>query len=147
MSDLLGRVGATSAKPSRTLTEPAPPRLQILLREIVVEELGMIVAYRELSDLAGQCAEDIWTGSCPRTLHDLTAATDGSLFDKDLKLFLNMQVISVGNTWGLHSAMASGNVEPMRELLVRRYRYADDDAPHPDLLDLIDESGALRPLI
>jgi hypothetical protein len=55
------RLGASSAQPARTLIEHAPPRLRALLREIVVEEKGMPGAYRELSDLAGQTAEDIWS--------------------------------------------------------------------------------------
>ena len=57
----MGRLGAAGAQPSRTLTEQAPTRLRTLLREIVVEELGMIEAYHELSDRAGQSAEDIWS--------------------------------------------------------------------------------------
>ncbi|WP_162942785.1 hypothetical protein [Cryobacterium soli] len=61
MSDLAGRLGAIGSRHSRTLTEQAPPRLRTLLREIVVGERGMIEAYRELSDLAGQSVDDIWS--------------------------------------------------------------------------------------
>ncbi|WP_157009134.1 AbiJ-NTD4 domain-containing protein [Agromyces laixinhei] len=61
MNDLLRRIGTTVRQPSRTRTEEAPPRLRALLREILVEENGMIEAYRELSDTAGQTADDIWS--------------------------------------------------------------------------------------
>ncbi|MGD8168539.1 hypothetical protein ACEXOS_015060 [Herbiconiux sp. P16] len=61
MSNVFGRLSASSAQPARTLTEQAPPRLRALLREIVVEKKGMPGAYRELSDLAGKAAEDIWS--------------------------------------------------------------------------------------
>lgn len=72
MNDLLVRLCATSVQPSRTVTEPTPPCVRVLLHEIVIDERGMIEAYRELSDLAEQSAEDIWTGSCPRMSHDFT---------------------------------------------------------------------------
>ena len=61
VSDLSRRIGAASAQPSRTRTAEAPPRLRTLLREIVEEAVGMVQAYRDLSDLAGQTAEDIWS--------------------------------------------------------------------------------------
>lgn len=31
----------------------------------------------------------------------------------------------------------------MRGLLIRRYRFAEDDLPHRDLLDCVDEDGNL----
>lgn len=61
MNDLADRLGISTPKPSRTLTEQAPPRVRTLLRTVVVEDLGMIEAYNELSDVAGQPAEEIWS--------------------------------------------------------------------------------------
>lgn len=61
MNDLMRRIGATSSQPARTRTEEAPPRIRVLLREILIEDGGMIEAYRELADTAGQIADDIWS--------------------------------------------------------------------------------------
>lgn len=55
------RIGATSAQLPRTRTGEAPPRLRALLRETVTEEFGLVTAYQELCDLAGQTADDIWS--------------------------------------------------------------------------------------
>lgn len=68
------------------------------------------------------------------------------LFREGAQLFLEMQVLSVAQTWGLRPPEAGDPVGPLRELLERRYRYADDDFPHPDILDLLAGDGHLRPL-
>jgi hypothetical protein len=61
MSDLAGRLGTSIPHPARTITEQAPPRLRALLRTVVIDDLGLIEAYNELSDVAGQIAGDIWS--------------------------------------------------------------------------------------
>ncbi|MBM0225519.1 hypothetical protein [Micromonospora sp. ATA51] len=55
-----------------------------------------------------------------------------------------LQTITVAQHWGLRSRQERAGEEAMRDLLTRRYRYGEDDIPHRDLLNCVDEGGRLR---
>jgi hypothetical protein len=62
-------------------------------------------------------------------------------------MHMYMQVVSIGRRWGLQGRQERNGEHAMRGLLIRRYRFADDDLPHQDLLDCVDEHGNLKPFV
>ncbi|MEV4201928.1 hypothetical protein [Micromonospora globbae] len=64
--------------------------------------------------------------------------------DVALAIHIKMQPATVARRWGLRGRQESAGEEAMRDLLMRRYRYGEDDIPHRDLLDCVDEGGQLR---
>lgn len=61
--DLASRIGANRPQPERSRREEAPPALRTFLREHLVEERGLLGAYRWACDQLGIEAEDIWSPS------------------------------------------------------------------------------------
>ncbi|CAM3594454.1 hypothetical protein [Nocardioides zeicaulis] len=57
------------------------------------------------------------------------------------------QLLTIGQGWDVHSPTALVDVDAMRDLLERRYHYAQDDLPHRDLLECRSEDGTLLPLL
>jgi hypothetical protein len=64
-----------------------------------------------------------------------------------LSIHVHLQTLTTAARWGLRSNSESIENGAMRELLIRRYRYAEDDVPHLDLLDEAVADGILRPLL
>lgn len=64
-----------------------------------------------------------------------------------LDQFLVAQLVNIGNGWSVHSPTALLQVGVMRDLLERRYHYADDDVDHRDPLASLVEDGTLLPFI
>jgi hypothetical protein len=69
------------------------------------------------------------------------------IFSPDFSFFLDLQIMTVAQRWHLHPATRTLASDHMRELLVRRYGYAENDVPHVDLLDCLNTEGRLRPFI
>jgi len=63
--------------------------------------------------------------------------------DAALAIHTHIQASTVAQRWGLHGRQEEPGEEAMRDLLTRRYHYAEDDVPHRDLLDCLDEDGRL----
>jgi hypothetical protein len=100
----------------------------------------------------GDAAENL----APAEIRDLFGAAESAaseqipldvILDQDLTLFLQLQVATMARFWDLRHPSDGRLIWPTHELLVRRYEFATDDVPHVDLLDCLDSSGALRPLI
>jgi hypothetical protein len=64
--------------------------------------------------------------------------------DAALALHVHMQAVTVARRWGLQRRQEAPGEEAMRDVLTRRYHYGEDDVPHRDLLDCVDEGGRLR---
>lgn len=64
-----------------------------------------------------------------------------------LSIHVHLQTLTTAARWDLRSNSESIKNGAMRELLIRRYRYAEDDVPHLDLLDEAVADGILRPLL
>ncbi|MEU0562679.1 hypothetical protein [Dactylosporangium sp. NPDC006015] len=64
--------------------------------------------------------------------------------DDALSTHILIQAHAVAQRWKLQGRQEKAGEEAMRDLLTRRYRYGEDDVPHTDLLDCIDEDGRLR---
>ncbi|MFD6218802.1 hypothetical protein, partial [Nocardia salmonicida] len=58
-----------------------------------------------------------------------------------------IQTVAVAKKWKLRDRSDRHNGEALRDLLTRRYRYADDDIPHRDILDSVDHDGNLIPFV
>lgn len=69
------------------------------------------------------------------------------ILERDLTFFLNIQVMTVAQRWKLRPPTSKLAAEPIRELLARRYAYAEDDVPHVDLLECLDPDGNVRPFV
>jgi hypothetical protein len=63
--------------------------------------------------------------------------------DTALAIHIYVQAHSVAQRWNLRGRQEARGEGAMRDLLVRRYRYAADDVPHRDLLDCVDADGRL----
>lgn len=64
-----------------------------------------------------------------------------------LDLHMYMQAVTIGRRMGLRGRQGRNGEHAMRGLLIRRYRFAEDDLPHRDLLDCVDEGGNLIPFV
>ncbi len=66
----------------------------------------------------------------------------------EMAMHIHGQTISVARTWGLHGWSRVFDEGALRDLLVRRYHYAEDDVAHRDLLgdDLVVD-GVLQPFL
>lgn len=64
-----------------------------------------------------------------------------------LDMHLYMQAVTIGRRMGLQGRQEQNGEHAMRGLLIRRYRFAEDDLPHRDLLDCVDEDGKLIPFV
>lgn len=64
-----------------------------------------------------------------------------------LDMHMYMQAVTIGRRWGLQGRQERNGEHAMRGLLIRRYRFGDDDLPHQDLLDCVDEDGNLMPFV
>lgn len=64
-----------------------------------------------------------------------------------LDLHMYMQAVTIGRRMGLQGRQERIGEHAMRGLLIRRYRFAEDDLPHRDLLDCVDEDGNLIPFV
>jgi hypothetical protein len=73
--------------------------------------------------------------------------TCDEVFGEDVDLHLQMTIVSVASTWGLHPVTTTEAAGPLRDLMVRRYGYGSDDVAHVDLLDCVDGEGNLRQLV
>ncbi len=71
----------------------------------------------------------------------------GALAPEIVDMHMYMQAVSIGRRWGLQGRQERNGEHAMRGLLVRRYRFADDDLPHQDLLDCVDDDGTLKPFV
>ncbi len=67
--------------------------------------------------------------------------------DNRVDMHIYMQTATVARRWNLRGRQEAPGEEAMRNLLIRRYRYAVDDIPHRDLLDCIDQDGNLLPIL
>ena len=67
----------------------------------------------------------------------------GVFSESELSFHSLLQTQVVAKRWGLQGRQEEPGEEAMRDLLTRRYRYADDDVSHNDLFDCVDERGAL----
>jgi hypothetical protein len=67
--------------------------------------------------------------------------------DELVDMHTYMQTVTVARRWDLRGRQVTPGEEAMRDLLNRRYHYAVDDLPHRDLLDCVDASGDLLPLL
>lgn len=63
----------------------------------------------------------------------------------DVHVFMLPAII--GQRWGLRTRQELPGEEAMRDLLIRRYRFAEDDLPHVDLLHCVDADGNLKPFM
>ena len=68
----------------------------------------------------------------------------GVFSDDALATFMFVQVATVAQRWRLRGRHEGPGEDAMKDLLIRRYRYAQDDIPHRDLLDCVDEHGQLH---
>ncbi|MFI7493108.1 hypothetical protein ACH9D2_00050 [Kocuria sp. M4R2S49] len=84
-------------------------------------------------------------GSRPETPDEPRLPVEFVLDQIDVGMFL--QTATVAQRWKLRSRNESPGEGALRELLTRRYHYAEDDVPHRDLLDCIDEAGDLLPVL
>lgn len=64
-----------------------------------------------------------------------------------LAVHIHGQAHAVGARWGLRGRQERDGECAMRDLLTRRYHYAEDDVPHLDLFDEAVAGGVLRPLL
>lgn len=64
-----------------------------------------------------------------------------------IDMHMYMQAVTIGRRWGLQGRQERNSEHAMRGLLIRRYRFADDDLPHQDLLDCVGEDGNLKPFV
>ncbi|SNR97407.1 hypothetical protein [Blastococcus mobilis] len=58
-----------------------------------------------------------------------------------------MQTATVAQRWKLRGRNERPGEGALRDLLTRRYHYAEDDVPHRDLLDCLDDSGNLLSIL
>jgi hypothetical protein len=66
---------------------------------------------------------------------------------EQLALSIAMNPAIVGQRWRLRPRQQESGHDTTRALLVRRYRFAEDDVLHRDLLKCIDDGGNLLPLL
>ncbi|MFP3712593.1 hypothetical protein [Puerhibacterium sp. TATVAM-FAB25] len=64
--------------------------------------------------------------------------------EDELSFHTLLQTHSVARRWSLQGRPEAPGEGAMRDLLVRRYEYAEDDVPHRDLLECVDEHGAIQ---
>jgi hypothetical protein len=74
-------------------------------------------------------------------------AISPSRIAEELPIHLMMQTLTVAQGWQLLGPAESPGEGIMRELLVRRYHFEDDDVEHVDLLAALSDDGAFRSLI
>ena len=66
---------------------------------------------------------------------------------EQLAASIAMNPTIVAQRWRLRPRQQEPGHDTIRDLVVRRYRFAEDDVPHLDLLRCVDESGRLLPLL
>ena len=66
---------------------------------------------------------------------------------EELDLHMHMQVVTVGQGWKVYGRNEERGEDALRDLLERRYHYAEDDVPHRDLLNCLAEDGTLLPIL
>ncbi|CAN5496834.1 hypothetical protein BH11ACT8_BH11ACT8_00220 [soil metagenome] len=64
-----------------------------------------------------------------------------------LDMHMYMQAVTIGRRMGLQGRQERNGEHAMRGLLIRRYRFAEDDLSHQDLLDCVDDDGNLVPFV
>jgi hypothetical protein len=67
--------------------------------------------------------------------------------DAALAIHMFLLPASVAKRWDLRGRQEEPEEGALRDLLIRRYRYGEDDVPHRDLLDCVNEDGRLRPFL
>lgn len=78
----------------------------------------------------------------PEEGHALLARNEGideralpvETFERDLEMHLFMQTVTVAQMWKVHARPEKPGEWVLRDLLIRRYGFAEDDVPHSDLL-------------
>lgn len=83
----------------------------------------------------------------PEEPHSPPVPLEIFLDDATVDLHTAIQMATVANSWKLRDRAEHHNGEALRDLLTRRYRYADDDIPHRDILDSVDRNGNLIPFV
>lgn len=66
---------------------------------------------------------------------------------EQLALSIAMNPMTSAQHWRLRPRQQEPGRDTVRDLVVRRYRFAEDDVPHLDLLSCVDEGGKLLPLL
>lgn len=66
---------------------------------------------------------------------------------EQLALSIAMNPTTAAQRWRLRPRQQEPGSDTIRDLVVRRYRFAEDDVPHVDLLKCVDEGGKLLPLL
>ena len=64
-----------------------------------------------------------------------------------LDSYLFVQLASVAKVSGVYARPARPGSRELRRLLERRYHYAEDDIPHTDPLDSLEDEGRLRQFV
>ena len=66
---------------------------------------------------------------------------------EDLDMHMFMVTVVVAQGWQIYGRTEKRGQEALRELLNRRYHFAEDDVPHRDLLTCLADDGTLLPLV
>jgi hypothetical protein len=66
---------------------------------------------------------------------------------EQLAMSIAMNPMTSALRWRLRPRQQERDRATVRDLVVRRYRFAEDDVPHLDLLNCVDEGGRLLPLL
>ena len=65
----------------------------------------------------------------------------------NLEMHMFMMTVVVAQSWQIYGRTEKPGQEALRELLNRRYHFAEDDIPHRDLLTCLADDGTLLPLL